>query len=120
MHGGILRRTVPEKDLQCRGPYGLVDVIDASPRPATLRARHFVLSYEMMDDMMWVLAGGAVENRAAADAPGGPSLVCANADGLPCLGADRHYLLKVSPERGRPDTRTWLLRRLWPLIFRVQ
>jgi hypothetical protein len=38
---------------------------------------------------------------------------------MPCLGNTRRYLLKVAPDRG-PDFQTRLLRRLWPLIFRVQ
>ncbi len=122
VHGGVPRAgRVPDKDLQyVEGPYGLVDVIDASPAPGDPFGHgYFVLSYEMMDDMMLALAGVAVENRAGDSLPGGPTLVCANADGLPCLGGDRHYVLKVASGRG-PDFQTRLLRRLWPLIFRVQ
>lgn len=123
IHGGIPRAgRVPDKDLQyVEGPYGLVDVIDASRAPGDPFGHgYFILSYEMMDDMMWALAGVAIENRAGQNAPGGPTLICANPDAMPCLGGNRRYLLKVSAERERPDTKTWLLRRLWPLIFRVQ
>jgi esterase/lipase superfamily enzyme len=122
IHGGIPRAgRVPDKDLQyVEGPYGLVDVIDASRAPGDPFGHgYFVLSYEMMDDMMLALAGVAVENRAGDSLPGGPTLACANADAMPCLGNTRRYLLKVAPERG-PDFQTRLLRRLWPLIFRVQ
>lgn len=122
IHGGIPRAgRVPDKDLQyVEGPYGLTDVIDASPAPGDPFGHgYFALSYEMMDDMMLALAGVAVENRAGASLPGGPTLLCENEDTLPCLGGDRHYVLKVSPDRG-PDWKTRLLRRLWPLIFRVQ
>ena len=73
---------------------------------------YFVLSYEMMDDMMWTLAGLPIASRAQADALGGPTLACADA-------ACGTYALKVSAERG-PDFKTRLLRLLWPLIFRVQ
>jgi esterase/lipase superfamily enzyme len=122
VHGGIPRAgRVPEKDLQyVEGRYGLVDVIDASGAPGDPFGHgYFVLSYEMMDDMMGALAGVAAPNRAAADAPGGPTLACADPGGLPCLGRQRRYALRVAPERG-PDFQTRLLRRLWPLIFRVQ
>jgi esterase/lipase superfamily enzyme len=122
VHGGIPRAgRVPDKDLQyVEGPYGLVDVIDASRAPGDPFGHgYFVLSYEMMDDMMLALASVAVENRAGDSLPGGPTLVCANADAMPCLGTARRYLLKVAPGRG-PDFQTRLLRRLWPLIFRVQ
>ncbi len=122
VHGGIPRAgRVPDKDLQyVEGPYGLVDVIDASRAPGDPFGHgYFVLSYEMMDDMMLALAGVAVENRAGMSLPGGPTLACANPDGMPCLGNARRYLLQVAPGRG-PDFQTRLLRRLWPLIFRVQ
>jgi esterase/lipase superfamily enzyme len=122
VHGGVPRAgRVPDKDLQyVEGPYGLTDVIDASGAPGDPFGHgYFVLSYEMMDDMMLALAGVATDNRAGASLPGGPTLVCANADGLPCLGGDRHFVLKVAPGRG-PDFQTRMLRRLWPLIFRVQ
>ncbi len=122
VHGGIPRAgRVPDKDLQyVEGPYGLVDVIDASRAPGDpLGHGYFVLSYEMMDDMMLTLADVPVEDRAGASLPGGPTLVCANPGGVPCLGHTRRYLLNVAPGRG-PDFQTRLLRRLWPLIFRVQ
>jgi len=113
VHGGVPRAgRGPEHDLQYRnGGFGNVDVVDASSAPGDPFGHgYFVLSYEMMDDMMWTLAGLPLERRAAVNALGGPTLVVA---------ADGHYVLKVADDRG-PDFQTRLLRRIWPLIFRVQ
>jgi esterase/lipase superfamily enzyme len=113
VHGGIPRAgRVPARDLQyAGGAFGKVEMIDASAAPGDPFGHgYFVLSYEMMDDMMWTLAGLPAADRARADALGGPTLT-----------ADAHgrYVLKVDKARG-PDTQTRLLRALWPLIFRVQ
>ena len=117
VHGGIPRAgRVPERDLQyVAGHYGNADVVDASAAPGDPFGHgYFVLSYEMMDDMMWTLAGVPAERRAAPEASGGPTLSCALAG---C--GDKHYVLRVAKDRG-PDFQTRLLRALWPLIFRVQ
>ncbi|HEY0106289.1 MAG TPA: alpha/beta hydrolase, partial [Rhizomicrobium sp.] len=117
VHGGIPRAgRVPDRDLQyVDGHHGNIDVVDASAAPGDPFGHgYFVLSYEMLDDMMWVLSGLPIGRRAEADALGGPTLICA-ADGC----ADRRYVLRVAAERG-PDFQTRLLRRLWPLLFRVQ
>jgi len=113
VHGGIPRAgRVPERDLQYGADprFGHVEVVDASAAPGDPFGHgYFVLAYEMMDDMMWTLAGLPAADRARADAMGGPTLT---ADG-------GHYALKVAKGRG-PDVQTRLLRALWPLIFRVQ
>ncbi len=117
VHGGIPRAgRVPDKDLQYRdGRHGNVDIVDASAAPGDPFGHgYFVLSYEMLDEMTWVLSGLPIERRAAADALGGPTLACAAAD---C--GDHRYVLRVAADRG-PDFETRLLRRLWPLLFRVQ
>jgi esterase/lipase superfamily enzyme len=115
VHGGIPRAgRVPEKDLQYAADGRAVDVVDASAAPGDPFGHgYFVLSYEMMDDMMWTLAGVPASGRATTAALGGPTLRCAT----PC--ADGHYALIVAPDRG-PDWQARLLRRLWPLIFHVQ
>jgi esterase/lipase superfamily enzyme len=114
VHGGIPRAgRVPERDLQygADARFGHVEVIDASAAPGDPFGHgYFVLSYEMMGDMTWALAGLPAADRARADALGGPTLT-ADAGG--------RYALKVDKARG-PDTQTRLLRALWPLIFRVQ
>jgi esterase/lipase superfamily enzyme len=112
VHGGIPRAgRVPERDLQYADPhFGHVDVVDASGAPGDPFGHgYFVLSYETLDDMMWVLGGLPVEARAAPQALGGPTL---KHDGT-------SYRLRVAANRG-PDFQTRMLRRLWPLIFRVQ
>jgi len=115
VHGGIPRAgRVPERDVQYVAD-GNVDIVDASAAPGDPFGHgYFVLSYEMMDDMMWTLAGLPIGQRAAAVATGGPTLLCAAPD---C--GDKRYVLKVAKDRG-PDFDTRLLRALWPLIFRVQ
>jgi esterase/lipase superfamily enzyme len=111
VHGGIPRAgRVPARDLQYIRE-GKVEVVDASAAPGDPFGHgYFVLSYEMMDDMMWTLAGLPAAVRARPDALGGPTLL-ADANG--------RYALKVAAARG-PDRQTRLLRALWPLIFRVQ
>ncbi|HUO89090.1 MAG TPA: alpha/beta hydrolase [Rhizomicrobium sp.] len=114
VHGGVPRAgRVPLRDLQYAAD-GHVDVVDASAaRGDPLGHAYFLFSFEMMDDLMWTLAGLPIAARADPAAPGGPTLRCAGA----C--ADGHYVLKVADSRG-PDFKTRLLRHLWPLIFRVQ
>ncbi|MBS0470983.1 MAG: alpha/beta hydrolase [Proteobacteria bacterium] len=118
VHGGIPRAgRGPGRDLQyaTAGLPAPIDIVDASRAPGDPFGHgYFVLSYEMMDDMMWTLAGLPPDKRAAPDALGGPTLVCGDKE-TPCT----RYALKVAPERG-PDFQTRLLRRLWPLIFRIQ
>jgi esterase/lipase superfamily enzyme len=117
VHGGIPRAgRVPERDLQyLDGHHGAVDIVDASAAPGDPFGHgYFVLSYEMMDDMMWTLAGLPVERRADAGAPGGPTLSCT---GVNC--AQHRYALRVAKDRG-PDLETRALRRVWPLLFHVQ
>jgi esterase/lipase superfamily enzyme len=115
VHGGVPRAgRVPERDLQYVAQGGGIDVVDASTAPGDpFGHAYFLLSYEMMDDMMWALAGLPTAARADPAASGGPTLVCAGA----CAG--RHYVLKVADSRG-PDFHTRMLRLLWPLLFRVQ
>jgi esterase/lipase superfamily enzyme len=116
VHGGIPRAgRVPQKDLQYEtaGFGNIVEVVDASRAPGDPMGHgYFVLSYEMMDDMMWTLAGMPLAGRAAPGALGGPTLICEDP-------ACARYALRVAPQRG-PDFQTRMLRRLWPLIFRVQ
>lgn len=117
VHGGVPRAgRGPEHDLQyADGHHGTVDIVDASAAPGDPFGHgYFVLSYEMMDDMMWTLAGLPVERRADAGALGGPTLSCTGAD---C--AQRHYALRVAKDRG-PNLKTRLLRQVWPLLFHVQ
>jgi esterase/lipase superfamily enzyme len=115
LHGGVPRAgRVPQRDLQYVSDAGNIDIVDASAAPGDpFGHAYFLLSYEMMDDMMWTLAGLPLAARADPAASGGPTLRCADT----CT--DHHYVLKVADSR-RPDFRTRMLRFLWPFIFRVQ
>jgi esterase/lipase superfamily enzyme len=119
VHGGVPRAgRVPLGNLQYGAGYGAVDVVDASLAPgAEAGHNYFTHSYEMLRDMMWVLAGTPAAQRAATDGP--VTLNCSDWEGSSCSGGGGRYVLAVAPER-QPDWRTRLLRRLWPLIFHVQ
>jgi esterase/lipase superfamily enzyme len=116
-HGGVPRAgRVPLANLQYGTGYGAVDVVDASLAPgAEAGHNYFVHSFEMLRDMMWVLAGTPAAQRAAADG----TLTCSDWEGSSCAGGGGRYVLAVAPER-QPDWKTRMLRRLWPLIFHVQ
>ncbi len=119
VHGGVPRAgRVPLGNLQYGAGYGAVDVVDASLAPgAEAGHNYFIHSYEMLRDMMWVLAGTPAPQRAAADGPA--TLNCSDWEGSSCAGGGGRYVLAVAPDR-QPDWRTRMLRRLWPLIFHVQ
>lgn len=115
VHGGVPRAgRVPDRDLQYVSADSRIDIVDASAAPGDPFGHgYFLLSYEMMDDMMWTLSGLPIARRADPAAPGGPTLSCAG----PC--SDGRYVLRVADSR-TPDFQTRMLRLLWPLIFRVQ
>jgi esterase/lipase superfamily enzyme len=119
VHGGVPRAgRVPLGNLQYGAGYGAVDVVDASLAPgAEAGHNYFTHSYEMLRDMMWVLAGTPAAQRAAADGP--VTLNCFDWEGSSCAGGGGRYVLAVAQDR-QPDWRTRLIRRLWPLIFHVQ
>jgi esterase/lipase superfamily enzyme len=115
VHGGVPRAgRVPERDLQYVSADSHIDIVDASAAPGDPFGHgYFLLSYEMMDDMMWTLSGLPIARRADPAALGGPTLSCAGT----C--SDNRYVLRVADSRA-PDFQTRMLRLLWPLIFRVQ
>jgi len=117
VHGGVPRAgRVPLGNLHYGAGYGAVDVVDASLAPgAEAGHNYFTHSYEMLHDMMWVLAGAPAAQRAAADG----TLTCSDWEGSNCAAGGGRYVLAVAPDR-QPDWRTRLLRRLWPLIFHIQ
>jgi esterase/lipase superfamily enzyme len=112
VHGGIPRAgRVPEYDLRYGGPQ--VDVIDASMAPGDSAGHaYFVFSWEMAKDIMWVLAGTPMADRAR---PGGPqTLECGDWKDSLCAAHGGRYSLKVARAR-RPDLGTDLLRNLLPI-----
>ncbi len=116
-HGGIPRAgRVPGKDLQYVSSGGNIDVVDASLAPAgSVGHDYFVLSYEMMGDVMWTLAGASIAERADPVDPARQTLV---RDRQPGADWDR-YALKVAWDR-RPTLASQLLRQVWPLFLPVQ
>ena len=118
-HGGVPRAgRMPLRDLQYGQGYGTVDVVDASLAPGDPAGHsYFTRSYEMARDMMWVLAGASMVQRAAQAA--GPTLTCVDWEGSACATGGGRYVLTVARER-EPDWATRLIRHVWPVIFPVQ
>jgi esterase/lipase superfamily enzyme len=116
IHGGIPRAgREPQNDLQYVGaaPGHIVDVVDATLAPGdNIGHGYFVQSYEMMQDMMWVLAGEPIAKRARETVLHIPTLFCYEKSGGACDTADARYALHVEKFR-RPD---WLLRALRSLV----
>jgi len=116
-HGGIPRAgREPMSDQTTyvsRAPGHVVDVVDATLAPGdNIGHGYFVQSYEMMQDMMWVLAGEPIEARATQTAQHAPTVFC-YAKGQPrCDGTTGTFALHVSPAR-RPD---WLVRAMRSLV----
>ena len=115
-HGGIPRAgREPLSDLTyaSRAEGHIVDVVDATLAPGDrIGHGYFVQSYEMMADMMWVLAGEPIESRATQTAQHAPTVFCYAKKEPRCEGATGTFALHVSPER-RPD---WLLRAMRSLV----
>jgi len=116
LHGGIPRTgREPESYLQYVNgtPGHVVDVVDATLAPGDdIGHGYFVQSYEMMQDMMWVLTGEPIEKRALETKTHISTVFCYETPKQGCTPADRRYALRVSPQR-RPD---WLLRALRSLV----
>ncbi len=111
MHGGIDRAGQrPLADMQYRAPG--IDVIDASLAPGDLSGHaYFIFSYEMLTDIMWILDGESLEQRAV---KGG--LVCADWRGGTCAAGTGRYILKIAPGR-QPDLGQHLLKELLPILL---
>ncbi len=120
-HGGVPRAgRVPLRNLQYGTGYGEVDVVDASRAPGDPAGHsYFTMAYEMLRDMMWVLAATPAAARAAPDGAPGQTLTCLDWEGSMCGAGGGRYVLTVGDDR-EPDRRLRLARRLWSLIFPVQ
>lgn len=116
IHGGIPRvGREPESDLQyiSAEPGHVVDVVDATLAPGdNIGHGYFVQSYEMMEDMMWVLAGEPIAKRARETVLHIPTVFCYEKEQSACDQANGPYALHVEKFR-RPD---WLLRALRSLV----
>lgn len=112
VHGGIPRAgRVPEHDLKYEGPK--VDVIDATAAPGDDAGHaYFIFSHEMAKDIMWVLSGASMAERAAPDGP--DTLTCIDRKGSLCSAGGGRYRLRVAQAR-RPGLVTDILRNLLPI-----
>ena len=115
-HGGIPRAgRDPQGDLEyaSNGPGHVVDVVDATLAPGDVVGHgYFVQSYEMMTDMMWVLAGEPIAQRAHKNAAHDATVICYATKTQPCDPSAGQFALNVVRER-RPG---WLERALRSLV----
>jgi esterase/lipase superfamily enzyme len=116
IHGGVPRAgREPQSDMQYAKDGAAVEVIDASLAPGDPAGHgYFLFSYEMVSDIMAVLAGVPIRERAAA---GG--LACADWNGTTCAKGGGYYSLVVAEDR-HPDWSSRLARHLLPVILPVQ
>jgi len=92
-----------------------VDAVDASLGPGDPSGHaYFVFAYEALDDMMWVLHGDTMADRARQG-----TLDCADMAGSACASGGGHYSLKVAKDR-QPSLSRRLLRAIWPAILPFQ
>ena len=116
IHGGIPRAgRVPDKDRQYVRAGGNIDVVDASLAPGdSMNHGYFLLSYETLNDVMWVLAGAPIQARTAKGI-----LSCSAPEVSACAAGENLYVLNVAPDR-RPDFASLLLRQVWPVLLPIQ
>ncbi|HTP77677.1 MAG TPA: alpha/beta hydrolase [Rhizomicrobium sp.] len=116
IHGGVPRAgRNPEADLAYAnpGPDHVVDVVDATLAPGdAIGHGYFVQSYEMLTDMMWVLAGEPIALRARKTPRHEATLFCYETETHPCNPAEGRFALHVAKER-RPD---WFIRTMRSLV----
>jgi esterase/lipase superfamily enzyme len=116
MHGGVPRAgRNPLGDLAYVSdtPGHVVDVIDATLAPGDrIGHGYFVQSYEMMSDMMWVLAGEPIAERASKTTTHDATVFCYTTKAQPCDPSAGHFILNVARER-RPG---WLERAMRSLV----
>jgi esterase/lipase superfamily enzyme len=112
IHGGVPRagqRPLQALDYAAASPN--VDAVDASLGPGDPSGHaYFVFAYEALDDLMWVLDGASLADRAAKG-----TLDCM-AQGA---GGCARYGLKVAKAR-QPSPSRMLLRAIWPAILPFQ
>ena len=91
----------------------VIDVVDATDAPAELLGHsYFGLSSEAISDIALILKGAPIANRTA-------TLICRSHDNGPCDTVLPHYFLNVADDR-KPDFFTRLVRRLAPLVPRIE
>ena len=117
IHGGVPRAGQrPLQNLAYMAASPNVEAIDASLGPGDPSGHaYFVFAYEALSDMMWLLDGASLADRAGKYG----TLVCTDAGTSRCATGGGRYSLKVAPDR-RPDGAQKLLRSIWPVILPFQ
>jgi esterase/lipase superfamily enzyme len=117
IHGGVPRAGQrPLRNLGYEAKNPNVDAVDASLGPGDPSGHaYFVFAYEALRDMMWLLDGASLADRAGKYG----TLVCADAGPSRCEAGGGRYSLKVAPDR-RPNGGRKLLRAIWPVILPFQ
>jgi len=112
IHGGVPRAGQrPLQALDYAAANRNVDAVDASLGPGDPSGHaYFVFAWEALDDLMWVLDGATLADRAAKG-----TLDCMVQSGGGCS----RYELKVAKNR-QPSPSRKLLRAIWPAILPFQ
>lgn len=115
-HGGIARAGhIPERAMEYVSASPRVEVVDASLATGDISGHAYVVfSWEMLDDLMWVLDGASEQKRAELG-----TLTCADWGGGTCAAGTGRYALKVAPAR-QPGFEQKLLRNVLPLVLPLQ
>ena len=115
-HGAIARAGAhPDRALDYVSAAPRVEVVDASLATGDISGHaYFVFSYEMLDDLMWLLDDASQDKRT-----GLGTLTCAEWTGGSCAAGTGRYALKVEPAR-QPGFEQKLLRNVLPLVLPLQ
>lgn len=117
IHGGVPRAgQQPLQNLQYQAQLKNVDAVDATFGPGDPSGHaYFVFAYEALKDMMWLLNGATLAERAERHG----TLACLDAGASRCAAGGGRYVLKVAKDR-QPSLGRTILRTLWPLILPFQ
>jgi len=114
LHGGVPRAgQQPLRNLQYQAALPRVDAVDATFGPGDPSGHaYLVFAHEALSDIMWLLNGDTLAQRA-----GRGTLVCVGSIAASCDGG--RYMLKVEESR-QPGLWRRMLRNVWPLILPFQ
>jgi esterase/lipase superfamily enzyme len=115
IHGGVPRAgQQPGQALQYAAANPNVDAVDATMGPGDPSGHaYFVFAYEALDDLMWLLHGDTLAQRARQG-----TLDCTEA-ATSCASGGGTYSLKVAKDR-QPSLSRRMLRAIWPAILPFQ
>ncbi len=115
IHGGVPRAgQQPLENLQYEE--AKIDAVDATFGPGDPSGHaYFVFAYESLTDLMWVLDGASLKDRAEKHG----TLACQDWKGSLCAAGGGRYLLKVEDSR-KPSLSRRMLRAIWPALLPFQ